>query len=338
MKTITFAVPCYNSADYMDKCVESLLACGDDIEVLLVDDGSSDGTLAKAEEWERAHPDRVRAIHKENGGHGSAVNAGLDAATGMYYKVVDSDDWLGAAAMHEVLDVLRRQEGREDPLDMLIANYVYEKVYEDKSTTMRYRRVLPERREFGWDEIGNFGPSRYILMHSVVYRTQLLKDIGLRLPEHCFYVDNVFVYEPLPYVKSIYYMDVDMYHYFIGREGQSVNEDTMMARMDQQIRVTKTMIDAIDVEKVEPRKLRRYMENYLAMMMCICSVFLRMKNTPEDDEKLQEVWDYLRAKDPNLYRKMRYKVVNFWTNLPTEAGRRFGLGGYHLAQKVFKFN
>lgn len=338
MKTITFAVPCYNSAAYMDKCIESLLSCGEDIEILLVDDGSTDGTLAKAKEWEQAHPGIVRAIHKENGGHGSAVNTGLDNATGMYYKVVDSDDWLGTEAMREVIDVLSRQAEDAEPLDMLIANYVYEKVYEDKSTTMRYKRVLPENRRFAWDEIGNFGPSRYILMHSVVYRTQLLKDMGLRLPEHCFYVDNVFVYEPLPYVKSIYYMDVDMYHYFIGREGQSVNEETMMARMDQQIRVTKTMIDAIDVENVEPRKLRKYMENYLAMMMCICSVFLRMKNTPEDDAKLQDVWDYLRAKDSGLYRKIRYRVVNFWTNLPTELGRRFGLGGYHLAQKVFKFN
>ncbi len=338
MKTISFAVPCYNSADYMDKCVESLLACGDDIEVLLVDDGSSDGTLAKAQEWERAHPDRVRAVHKENGGHGSAVNAGLDNASGMYFKVVDSDDWLGEGAMREVLSFLRTQAGESEPLDMLVANYVYEKVYEDKSTTMRYRRVLPERRVFGWDDIGNFGPSRYILMHSVVYRTQLLRDIGLRLPEHCFYVDNVFVYEPLPYVKSIYYLDVDMYHYFIGREGQSVNETTMMARMDQQIRVTKTMIDAIDLDAVPQRKLRKYMENYLAMMMCICSVFLRMKNTPEDDEKLQGIWDYLREKDASLYKKVRYKVVNFGTNLPTELGRRFGLGGYHLAQKVFKFN
>lgn len=338
MKTISFAVPCYNSADYMDKCVESLLACGDDIEVLLVDDGSSDGTLAKAQEWERAHPDRVRAVHKENGGHGSAVNAGLDNASGMYFKVVDSDDWLGEGAMREVLSFLRTQAGESEPLDMLVANYVYEKVYEDKSTTMRYRRVLPERRVFGWDDIGNFGPSRYILMHSVVYRTQLLRDVGLRLPEHCFYVDNVFVYEPLPYVKSIYYLDVDMYHYFIGREGQSVNETTMMARMDQQIRVTKTMIDAIDLDAVPQRKLRKYMENYLAMMMCICSVFLRMKNTPEDDEKLQGIWDYLREKDASLYKKVRYKVVNFGTNLPTELGRRFGLGGYHLAQKVFKFN
>ena len=338
MKIITFAVPCYNSAEYMDKCVESLLACGDDVEIILVDDGSTDDTLAKAQVWEMEHPEVIRAIHKENGGHGSAVNTGLDNATGMYFKVVDSDDWLGEDAMHKIIALLEEQRERKDPLDMVIANYVYEKVHEDKSTTMRYKRVLPVDKEFTWDEIGNFGVSRYILMHSVIYRTQLLKDIHLRLPEHCFYVDNIFVYEPLPYVKSIYYMDVDMYHYYIGREGQSVNETTMMNRMDQQIRVTKTMIDAIDVEKVEPKKLRKYMENDLAMMLCICTVFLRMKNTPEDDEKLHEIWGYLKKKDPELYKKLKHKIINFGTNLPTELGRRFGLGGYHIAQRIFKFN
>lgn len=338
MKTLSFAVPCYNSAEYMDKCIDSLVKCGDDVEVMIVDDGSSDDTLKIAKEWEERYPTIVKAIHKENGGHGSAVNTGLEHATGLYYKVVDSDDWLDEFAMQEVMDYLRSQRDVPDSTDMVVANYVYEKVFEDKSSTMRYKHVFPVNQRFTWEESGTFAPSRYLLMHSVIYRTQLLRDIGLRLPEHTFYVDNIFVYEPLPYVKSIYYMDIDMYHYFIGREGQSVNEDTMMKRMDQQIRVTKTMIDAIDVESVEPKKLRKYMENYIAMMMCICSVFLRMKNTPEDDEQLKEIWAYLKKKRPELYKKVRAKLINLGTNMPTELGRKFGLGGYHLAQKIFKFN
>lgn len=339
MKTISFAVPCYNSAAYMDKCIESLLKCGDDIEILIVDDGSTkDDTAAKADEWQERCPGVVRAIHKENGGHGSAVNAGLANATARYFKVVDSDDWLDEDAMAEVMKYLRLQMELKDPTDLVIANYVYEKVHEGTRTVMRYKNVFPEGYEFGWDEVGRFGPSQYLLMHSVIYRTELLSDMNLQLPEHCFYVDNIFVYEPLPQVETMYYLDVDMYRYFIGREDQSVNESVMMGRIDQQLRVTRTMIDAVDVMAIEEKRLRQYMENYLAMMMCICSVFLRMRNTPEDEEKRDAIWRYLKEADAALYRRIRTNVLNIGTNLPTEAGRRAGLGGYHIAQKVFKFN
>ncbi|WP_139653098.1 glycosyltransferase family 2 protein [Raoultibacter phocaeensis] len=340
MKTISFAVPCYNSAEYMDACIESILKCGDDIEILIVDDGSTkDDTGAKAEAWQARHPDIIKAIRKENGGHGSAVNAGLAEASGLYYKVVDSDDWLDEAAMREIMAYLRTQTERADPTDMVIGNYVYEKVHEAKRTVMHYRNVFPEGREFGWSEIGHFSQSQYLLMHSVIYRTELLRDIDLKLPEHTFYVDNIFVYVPLPHVKSIYYRDVDMYRYFIGREDQSVNENVMMSRIDQQLRVTRIMIDSVRLpDDVAEKKLEHYMENYLSMMMCICSIFLRMQNTDESEDKREEIWMYLKRRNEALYRRTRRSVLNMGTNLPTEFGRRIGLTGYRMAQKIFKFN
>ena len=159
------------------------------------------------------------------------------------------------------------------------------------------------------------------------------------MPAHTFYVDNIFVYYPLPAVKSIYYMDVDLYRYFIGREGQSVTEDTMMARIDQQLRITRFMIDAVDLdEDVVQRKLRRYMANYLSMMMCICSVFLRMINTPESEQKRRDIWAYLKDRRPNAYPHIRNNVLNLGTNIGGEVGRRLGIGGYRVAQKIFKFN
>ncbi len=326
----------------MDKCIESLLALDDgldDIEILIVNDGSSDNTAEKADEWHNRYPETIYAIHKENGGHGSAVNVGLETARGRYYKVVDSDDWLDASAMEEILPYLRSQSELRDACDLVIANYVYEKVYEGTHTTIDYRNVFPTNREFTWDEIGRFKPSQYLLMHSAIYRTELLRDVGLVLPEHCFYVDNIFVYVPLPAVYSIRYFDVDMYRYFIGREGQSVNEDTMKARIDQQLRVTKFMIDSVDLDAdVVQKKLRRYMENYLSMMMCICSVFLRMINTPEAEAKRKDIWDYLKEKRPEGYSHIRNNVLNIGTNIGGEFGRRLGLGGYHIAQRIFKFN
>lgn len=342
MKTITFAIPCYNSAEYMDKCIESILAFEDgrgDLEILIVNDGSTDGTAAKADAWHERYPQTIYAIHKENGGHGSAVNAGLAAARGRYFKVVDSDDWLDEQAMRPIMRYLVSQSELRNACDLVIANYVYEKVHEGTRTVIDYKNVFPEECEFTWDDIKHFKPSQYLLMHSVIYRTELLRDIRLQLPEHCFYVDNIFVYVPLPAVYSIRYFNEDMYRYFIGREGQSVNESTMMKRIDQQLRITRVMIDSIDLnEDVVQKKLRRYMENYLSMMMCICSVFLRMINTPESEQKRRDIWAYLKTQRPDIYPHIRRNVLNLGTNLPTEFGRRLGLGGYHLAQKIFKFN
>jgi glycosyltransferase involved in cell wall biosynthesis len=324
----------------MDACIESLLPCGEDIEIIIVDDGSTkDETAAKADEWAARHPRVIKAIHQENGGHGAAVNAGLAAATGQYFKVVDSDDWLDARSMEEVMAYLRRQNGRTEATDLVIANYVYEKVHEGKSIVMGYRNVFPQGREFGWQDIGRFGQSQYLLMHAAIYRTALLKQSGLVLPTHCFYVDNIFVYVPLPQVKSIYYCDVPLYRYFIGREGQSVNEGVMISRIDQQLRITRIMIDEVDpLNGVPEQRLGRYMQNYLAMMMCICSIFLRMQDAADSEEKRQAIWGYLAAKDKRLYRRIRYHILNLGTNIPTRLGRRIGIAGYRMAQKVFKFN
>lgn len=343
MKTITFAVPCYNSAAYMDKCIESLLACDDgrnDIQIVIVDDGSTkDDTPEKADAWQAEYPETILAVHQPNGGHGQAVNAGLAHAEGRYFKVVDSDDWLDADAMREVMRYLRRQCELKDATDLVIGNYVYEKVHEGTRTVIRYKNVFPVGEEFTWDEVGRFNQSQYLLMHSVIYRTELLRDMNLQLPQHTFYVDNIFVYVPLPHVKTLYYLDVDMYRYFIGREDQSVNESVMMGRIDQQLKITRIMIDAVKLpDDVEEKRLERYMENYLSMMMCICSIFLRMINTQEAEQKRAEIWAYLKEHNPGVYNRVKNSVLNLATNIPTELGRRIGITGYHVAQKIFKFN
>lgn len=343
MKTITFAVPCYNSAAYMDNCIKSLLACDDgrnDIQIVIVDDGSTkDDTPAKADAWQAEYPETILAVHQPNGGHGQAVNTGLSHAEGRYFKVVDSDDWLDADAMREVMRYLRRQCELRDATDLVIGNYVYEKVHENSRTVIRYKNVFPVEKEFTWADVGHFNPSQYLLMHSVIYRTELLRDMGLKLPQHTFYVDNIFVYVPLPHVKTMYYLDVDMYRYFIGREDQSVNESVMMGRIDQQLKITRIMIDAVPLpDAVEEKKLERYMENYLSMMMCICSIFLRMINTPESEEKRDAIWAYLKEHNPGIYTRVKNSVLNLATNLPTELGRRIGITGYHVAQRIFKFN
>ena len=107
MKLITFTVPCYNSAAYMDRCVETLLPAGEEAEIILVDDGSKDDTGKIADAYAEKYPNIVKVIHQENGGHGEGVNQGIRNASGMYFKVVDSDDWLDAEALQKVMQTLR---------------------------------------------------------------------------------------------------------------------------------------------------------------------------------------------------------------------------------------
>ena len=333
-------MPCYNSADYLDACVESLIPAGDDIEIILVNDGSTkDNTSEKIHAWERRLPGIVKAIDQPNKGHGGAVNTGLAAATGIYFKVVDSDDWLDDEALPRLMACLREQRLADEPTDMIVANYIYDKVHEGTKNIVDYRSVFPVDREFGWPEVGRFKQGQFILMHAVVYRTGLLRECGIQLPEHTFYVDNIFVYVPMASVKTIRYLDIDLYHYLIGREDQSVNESVMMGRMDQQLRITRVMIDSVKLPdpQLDPQ-LQRYLVKYLAMMMCICSIFLRMKGDAASERERKEIWEYLLMRNRRLYSLVRRELVCFSTNLPGRVGRRIGITGYHVAQKIFKFN
>lgn len=339
MKLLSIAIPCYNSEAYMRNCIESLLPGGDEVEILIVDDGSvKDNTAQIADEYEARYPGICRAIHQENGGHGEAVNAGLRAATGIYFKVVDSDDWVNAEAYKEVLETLRSFVMGEQTLDMLITNFVYEKQGAKHKRVMQYRTALPKRQLCTWKDVKVFMLGQYILMHSVIYRTQMLKECGLELPKHTFYVDNIYVYKPLPSVRTLYYMDVDFYRYFIGRDDQSVNERVMISRIDQQIRVNKIMVDAFDLWKIPNRKLRHYMFNYLEIITVISTIMLIRSGTEENLEKKRELWKYIREKDIRLFHHLRAGILGNTMNLPGKGGRKISVAAYKLSQKVVGFN
>lgn len=338
MKLLTFAIPCYNSAAYMRKCIDSILIGGDDVEIIIVDDGSTkDDTAAIADEYEKNYPGICRAIHQPNGGHGEAVNTGIKNATGLFFKVVDSDDWVDKDAYMKILETLRMFAGSDTNLDMLLSNYVYEKEGAKHKKVMR-QTGFPVDRVFGWNDIRRFHKGHYILMHSVIYRTKLLRECGLELPKHTFYVDNIYVYKPLPAVKTMYYLDVDFYRYFIGREDQSVNEKVMISRIDQQIRVNKIMFEDVNLWKVPNAKCRKYMFNYLEIITVVSTIMLIRSGTEENLEKKRELWRWMKEKDILVYKKLRRGILGTSMNLPGKGGRRISVAAYRISQKVVGFN
>jgi glycosyltransferase involved in cell wall biosynthesis len=338
MKLLSVVIPCYNSQDYLKNCIDSLIPGGEAVEILIVNDGSSDRTAEIAEDYAKQYPNIIKALHQTNGGHGEAVNTGISNATGLYFKVVDSDDWVDQEAYKKILNTLENFYRNESKVDMLISNFVYEKEGMLHKKVMSYMNLLPQDRAFTWDEVKNFSKGKYILMHSVIYRTKLLQDCGLKLPKHTFYVDNLFVYIPLPHVKLLYYINVDFYRYYIGREDQSVNERVMIGRIDQQIKVNKLMIESVDIRKISNKRVRNYMIHYLEIITVISTVLLIRSGTKDNLLKKKELWKYIKEKDTRLYYRLRNGIMGVTMHLPGHVGRRISVAAYKISQKVVGFN
>ena len=346
-KTITFGVPCYNSAAYMDRCISSIVegsAGADDVQVVVVDDGSTkDDTLAKAREWEARCPGIVKAVHQDNGGHGMAVLKALEEADGTYFKIVDSDDWVDGAALRELLAQLRRFVAYETRVDLVVTNYVYEHVDDGKQNTVDFGFALPKGKVITWDKIGHFSMFQNMLMHALCYRTDVLRDGGIPMPAHTFYVDNIYAYVPLPRCRTLYYLDVDLYRYFIGREDQSVNEKVMISRIDQQLRVTRVMMRSYHLfDDITSIKLRYYMLGHFTLMMAASSIYsqlaARQTGSEEAMDDMQALWDELREFDERMYRYVRTNPVGFWMSMPGRRGGRTSRIIYRCAQWIVKFN
>ncbi len=339
MKILTVTIPCYNSQEYMRHAIESVLIGEKDIEIILVDDGSTDNTLAIAKEYQQRYPDIIRVIHKENGGHGSAVNTGIENASGLFFKVLDSDDWFDEASFHRIINFIKYIIKENIPLDLIISNYVYEKPSLHKRKSIDYRSALPCNKFITWDDTKHFKMSQNLLMHSLMYKTQILRDCNLKLPEHMFYVDNIFAYVPLAWVNRMYYLNVDLYRYYIGREDQSVNEKVMTKRIDQQIKVTKILIDSFHLEEdVKNKKCRSYLMKYLAMIMIVSSALLVNEGSKESIEKRDELWRYLKKHDKKIYYKITGTKVGLPLQFKTALGKKIVITGYHFFNRVYGFN
>ena len=340
MKLISFAIPSYNSEAYLHHAVDTILTGGEDVEIIIINDGSKDGTAAIADSYVEKYPTIVKAVHKPNGGHGSGVNRGLVEATGLYYKVVDSDDWVDEKALRELILTVKRHVSKGIEADLYIHNFVYEHVEDNTQKCRSWTSKFPVNRFFGWDEMKPFMASETLLMHNLMYKTEKLRESGTVLPEHTFYVDNIFAFQPLPYCEKLYYMDVNLYHYFIGRDDQSVNEQVMLTRIDQQIRVNKIMIDVFTRQNWSglDKNVRKYMIIYLNKIMTVTSVILLVGGTSEDYAKKCDLWSYLKSRNEKLYFRLRMTFLGVAMNLPTKLGRRTTVRGYKIVRKFIHFN
>ncbi len=214
-KILSVAIPTYNMEKYLSYCLSSFICKNmDKLEILVVNDGSKDNSIKIAQEFEKKYPQTFVVIDKPNGGHGSTINAALKVATGKYFKVVDSDDLVAQENMDSFIDVLEKTDA-----DLVLSDYL--EFYEDtpKTKTIQQKNMLTNET-FKITEIANKFKN---VMHNETFKTVLIKDV--RLQEHCFYVDVEFNNYCLSKCKTVFYTDLLIYKYRLGRAGQSVSID-----------------------------------------------------------------------------------------------------------------
>lgn len=223
MKQLTISIAAYHVEQYLSETLDSFLIpeVGDQLEVLIINDGSGEGVNAIAREYEEKYPHVFRLIDKENGGHGSTVNRGIEEAAGRYFKTVDGDDRVEPEGFAALLAYLEHATE-----DLVVTDY---NCFDDASGAVFdvKRHDFPGREcrtSYSFDEVSG---QVYINMHAAAFRTELLRGMGRRLDEHCFYVDAEYVLYPIPLVKTIAFLEKPVYEYRLGMTTQSMDIHNM---------------------------------------------------------------------------------------------------------------
>ena len=336
MKLLTVTVPCYNSQDYMEKCIESLLRGGERVEIIVIDDGSRDSTGEIGDRYAAQYPDIVRVIHQENGGHGAGINAGLKAATGKYFKVVDSDDEVSGdfVAFLDRLELCDQQGG----VDLFVTNYYYVHTDGIGDRSINYSNVLPEGRIFGWGDTKRFQIHQMLTIHSSTFRTEVMRRCGGELPRKVFYEDNLMVCRTLPYVERMFYMNTDLYRYTIGREGQSVQDDVSRRRYTHHLLIAESSFKSVDLDKLSCRRHQQYMKHELFMLFSIATAFTRLNANAEADAALEAMWKTCEEHNAKWAKHFRKKTILRFSQVPGRVGYALVGGAYKVANRVVRFN
>ncbi len=338
-KLLTVVVPCYNSAAYMEKAVNSLIVGGEEMDVLLVDDGSKDETGAIADRLAKEHPSIIRVIHQENGGHGSGLNRGIETAKGIYFKVVDSDDRLDAEGLKALLDLLREHTEPDTQADLVVHDYVYDHGEKQAVFSINYAGPFPQGRLFSWDDCRRFSPSNQFMIHCLVYRVGMLREHGYTLPEHTFYEDNLYTYQPLPWVKKLLYLHKDVYAYNVGRDDQSVNEKNLIRRLDQLNNMITAMATSWRMAELnrQPKRLRQYMINNVSGQLWSLCALHHIAESGEGKKLNETMWRTIRDWDADFYKAILRNPIGRMAHWQSGIGKRVLVSAYRLGHKVMKF-
>lgn len=307
-KNLSIIIPAYNTEDYIARCLDSILFNKDIIDlldVIVVNDGSSDNTLKIAEKYQNIYPNSVRVIDKQNGGHGSTVNAGMDIAVGKFFKVIDSDDWVNIRDFARYVKYL----GDADA-DIIVSNYKKDILYDTSTISFDFstKNTEPISIENIDSLIGEEDFFFMFSMHSMAIKTEALRKVWKNgLPEKTFYVDQVYVAKALQGAKSYAFTNFDIYRYFIGRPEQSVSGDGFFRHRKDHERVLRTLLEISEQKNLEERIKKVYNLQISLMIDTHYKIYLENRNTTSETLKELKKFDgFLRSRHPELIEDNKY--------------------------------
>ncbi|MDR3185488.1 MAG: glycosyltransferase family 2 protein [Christensenellaceae bacterium] len=240
-KILSVIVPTYNMEKYLKECLNSFIddRLLDKIEVLIINDGSKDASEAIANSFVDKYPKTFKLINKENGGHGSTINKGIDVAIGKYFKCVDSDDFVDADALSHVVSYLEIEN-----IDCCITDY--NSYFMQSKTYKRSAQLKIEKGKVIYDT--STLPVDVLQMHRLIYKTEILRANNIRLSEHCFYADVEYVLFPIPFIKTAAYIDAVVYQYRLEREGQSVSREGYIKHISNLERIVRSVFNFLNLQ------------------------------------------------------------------------------------------
>lgn len=306
-KILTITIPTYNVEKYLKQCLDSFLNLNslDEIEVLIVNDGSGDSSPAIAETYSEKYPDTFILINKENGGHGSTINTGIAAARGKYFKVVDSDDWVDKDSMNHLVEVLRNGDS-----DLIYSNYYWV----DDSTgkkTVEFNKPFDEveyEKEYLFKELPD---NIFLKMHGFTVKTEILRNIP-PIDEHCFYVDMEYVVFPIPHINTVKFIPDFVYQYRIGLPNQSMSMERMKRNSENYDRVMKRLLEFYEEQNtagIEAVK-ESYIAHVLARMFASrIKIYLSCPYSKKTSQEMKQLDKYIRINYPKIYAANSNKAV-----------------------------
>ena len=298
-KILTISVAAYNIEKYIHKMMQSLIdaGCMEDLEILIVDDGSKDNTAKLAQEYEARYPDSVKHVEKENGGHGSTINKGIDLASGIYFRALDGDDWVNSESLKELVSTLKKTD-----VDMVVCDF--DRCYSDGRVIKEEFSDLKPDREYTFDEITHH--TSWICYHSIVYKTQLLKNQHIRLDEHCFYVDEEYDLFPIPYIQTVTYFNKPVYCYRLGVNEQSVSPESRRKNIKHGFTVAESLLNFYTEESVDLSEAKNKYIGYGIADHCVWQIESLLL-FPCSASKMKEIKTFdknIQAKCNEIYLKM----------------------------------